>query len=139
MKLKYLAPIMLVFVTATLLATPTLAQPPGLGPKYPKYVASLEDASLARYGQVIFNTNPEDDGTYELEVEIEECLALADSTVNVLLDSTPIGTIYVDAYGNGKATFYVNAISTGNTITVEGAITLTSGAWRPWVKAPGPK
>jgi len=130
---------MLVFVAATLLATPTLAQPKGQGPKYDKYVASLEDASLVRYGQVIFNTNPEDDGTYELEVEIEECLALAESTVTVLLDSTAIGTIYVDAYGNGKATFYVSAISTSDTITVEGAITLTSGAWRLWVKAPGPK
>lgn len=138
MKLKYFAPIMLGLVAATILVTPALVQAQGNGPKYVKYVASLEYEGV-RYGQVIFNTNPEDDGTYELEVEVEECSALADSTVTVLLDSTEVGTIYVDEYGNGKATFYVDAISTGDTITVEGAVTLTSGSWRLWVKGKGPK
>lgn len=138
MKLGYLAPIMLGFVAAAILVTPALAQAEGNGPKYAKYAASLEYESV-RYGQVIFNTNPEDNGTYELEVEIEECSALADNTVTVLLDATGVGTIYVDAYGNGKATFYVDAISTGDTITVEGAVTLTSGSWRLWVKGKGPK
>lgn len=125
-------------MAAALLATPILAQPTELGPKYPKYVASLLlDGN--RFGQVIFNTNPEDDLTYELEVEVEECMQLAGQTVNVYLNCEPIGTIYIDEYGNGKATFYVQAISTGDTITVEGTVTLTSGEWRPWMKIKGPK
>ena len=140
MKTKHVVPlIILALVGVALLATPILAQPKGLGPKYTKYVASLEDENTNRYGQVIFNTNPEDDGKYELEVEIEECLPLADTTVTVYLNGAPIGTIYVDTYGNGKATFYVETISTSDTITVENAITLTSGAWRIWIKAPGQK
>jgi len=138
MRQKYLAPIVLMFIAAAFLATPALAQGNGPKPWVTKYVASLEYAGT-RYGQVIFNTNPEDDGTYELEVEVEECLALAGSTVNVYLDSELIGTIYIDEYGNGKATFYVDAISIADTVSVEGAITLTSGDWRLWVKAPGPK
>jgi hypothetical protein len=138
MKLKYLAPIMLMAIAAAFLATPALAQPPGKGPKYAKHVASLELEGV-RYGQVIFNTNPEDDGRFELEVEVEECLDLADSTVEVFLSDVMIGTIYIDAYGNGKATFYVEAISIVDTIKVEGAITLTSGEWRLWVKVKGPK
>jgi len=106
-------------------------------------VASLlayEDSTTTRYGQVIFNTNPEDDGTFELEVEIEECIALAESYVTVSLDGSDIGTIYVGVDGNGKATFYVGSISTGDSVTVVGDdITLKSGEWRLWVKAPGPK
>lgn len=137
-KLGYIAPIMLGFVAAAILVTPALVQAKGNGPKYAKYVASLEYGGV-RYGQAIFNTNPEDNGTYELEVEIEECSALADNTVTVFLDATEIGTIYVDAYGNGKATFYVDAISTGNTVTVEGTVSLTSGSWRLWEKVKGPK
>ena len=136
--MKYSTPIMLGFVIVAILATSALAEAKGNGPKYDKHVASLEVEGV-RYGQVIFNTNPEDSGTYEMEVEIEECLALADSTVNVSLSAIGVGPIYVDAYGNGKATFYVDAISTGDTITVEDAVTLTSGDWRPWVKGAGPK
>jgi hypothetical protein len=138
MKLKYLAPIMLMAIAAAFLATPVLAKPNGPRPKYDKYVASLmlgED----RYGQVIFNTNLED-GKFELEVEVEECMELADSTVDVYLGDELIGTIYIDMYGNGKATFYVTTDPTGMTITVVYEdITLTSGDWRLWVKGKGPK
>jgi len=135
MRQKYLAPIVVILALVSL-ATPTLAQ--GNGPKYAKYVASLEYAGT-RYGQVIFNTNPEDNGKYELEVEVEECSALADSTVDVKLNGVSIGTMYIDANGNGKATFYVDAITTGDTVSVEGTITLTSGTWRDWAKIKGPK
>jgi len=139
MKAKAITAVLTIVVLASMLSvmTPALAQP-GLGPKYPKYVAPLEDGLGVRYGQAIFNTNPEDDGKYELEVEIEECSALADSTVNVYLDDTLIGTIVVDLYGNGKATFYVDAISE-ITSHIDVDTTLTGGVWHLWVKAPGPK
>ena len=136
MKLRYASLLLLVFATGALLATPILAGP-GLGPKYEKYVAPLEDESDIRLGQAIFNTNPEDDGTYELEVEVEECMALADSTVDVVLDSATIGSLYIDEYGNGKDTFYVESIS--DTSLVEVDTTLTGHTWHLWVKAPGPK
>jgi hypothetical protein len=142
MRTKSIMPIILAVAIATLLVTPALAarpETPGKGPKYVKYVAPLLADDENRYGQVIFNTNPEDNGTYELEVEIEECMELADSNVIVRLDGTDIGTIYVGDDGNGKATFYVESISTGDTVTVVGDITLTSGAWGNWEKVPGPK
>jgi len=138
----------LTLLVAVYLATPALAQPNGLGPKYDKYVASLllttgdegEGEVGVRYGQVIFNTNPEDDGTYELEVEVEECLDLAGNTLDVYLDDVWVGTIDIDESGNGKATFYVEGISTSDHVDVVGAVTLTTKAeWRLWVKAPGPK
>ena len=88
---------------------------------------------------MIFNTHPEDDGTYELEVEVEKCMGLAASTVNVYLGEELIGTMDIDMYGNGKATFYVEDITISDTITVEGAVTLTSGEWRLWAKVKGPK
>jgi hypothetical protein len=143
MRTKSIMPIILAVAIATLLVTPAFAARPetlGKGPKYDKYVAPLQAEDGTRYGQVIFNTNPEDNGTYELEVEIEECTYLANSNVTVFLNETEIGTIEVDEYGNGKATFYVGSISTGSTVTVVGdEITLTSGEWRLWVKVPGPK
>jgi len=141
MKTKAITTVLTIVVLASMFSvvTPALAQP-GKGPKYPKHVASLLDGDGIRCGQVIFNTNPEDDGTYELEVEVEECLALADSTVDVKLNGVKIGEIYMDSSGNGKATFYVDSIdSIDDVVTVEGAITLTSGVWRPWVKSPGKK
>ena len=133
MKARYL---MLLMAIVALTAIPVFAAP-GNGPKYPKYVASLE-YDEARYGQVIFNTNPEDDGLYELEVEVEECMDLADSTVTVKMNDQVIGEIVIDEFGNGKATFYVED-PTGSTVVVEGTITLTSGGWRDWIKGPGPK
>jgi hypothetical protein len=133
MKKRYL---MLVMAIMAMTVTPVLAGP-GNGPKHPKHVASLEYME-ARYGQVIFNTNPEDDGLFELEVEVEECMDLADSTVTVNMNDLEIGTIEIDEYGNGKETFYVDD-PMGSTVTVEGGITLTSGDWRDWVKEPGPK
>jgi len=126
----------LLLVSTLSVIAPALAQPRH-GPKYDKYVALLLDGSEVRCGQAIFNTNPEDDGSYELEVEIEECLALMDTTVKVSLDGNPIGTIYVDVYGNGKQTFYVSAISIASTVSVD--TTLTGAVWHLWVKAPGPK
>ena len=138
MKSKFVATIMLALAFAAFLAVmPTLAQP-GLGPKFDKYVASLE-LDGDRYGQVIFNTNPEDNGTLEVEVEVEECMDLVNSTVNVYLNSELIGTIDIDEYGNGKDTFYVEAISTDDDITVAGAVILESGEWREWIKGRGPK
>jgi hypothetical protein len=129
MKYLTLAPIVLVVLAAACLA-PALAQP-----NFDKYEAPLDDC-----GKVIFNTNWEDEfGGYELEVEVEECLDLAESTVNVSLDGELIGTIEIDEFGNGKATFYVEDITTEYTITVEGAVTLTSGDWVLWMKGPCPK
>ena len=133
MKGKYL---MLVMVVMAMMVTPVFAGP-GNGPKHPKYVASLEYMDV-RYGQVIFNTNPEDDGLFELEVEVEECMDLADSVVTVKMNDQEIGTMEIDENGNGKVTFYVED-PTGSTLTVEGGITLTSGEWRDWIKGPGPK
>jgi hypothetical protein len=133
MKGKYL---MLVMVVMAMTVTPVFAGP-GNGPKHPKYVASLEYMDV-RYGQVIFNTNPEDDGLFELEVEVEECMDLADSVVTVKMNDQEIGTIEIDENGNGKETFYVED-PTGSTLTVEGGVTLTSGEWRDWIKGPGPK
>ena len=133
MKKRYL---MLVMAVMAMTLTPVLAGP-GNGPKHPKYVASLEYMEV-RYGQAIFNSNPEDDGLFELEVEVEECLDLADSTVTVKMDGLEIGTMEIDENGDGKLTYYVDD-PTSSTITVEGGITLTSGEWRDWVKGPGPK
>ena len=133
MKTRYL---IVALAAMAMIASPVFAGP-GNGPKYPKYVASLE-YDLVRYGQVIYNTNPEDDGLFELEVEIEECMDLADSTVTVKMNTVAIGEIYVDEYGNGKATFYVDD-PTDSSVVVEGGITLSSGEWRLWEKKPGPK
>jgi hypothetical protein len=138
MKTRAVAGVVAILVLVSMLSAiaPAMAQP-GRGPKYDKYVAPLLDEDEVRCGQAIFNTNPEDDGSYELEVEIEECLALADMTVDVYLDGNPIGTLYVDTYGNGKETFYVSSISTSSTVGV--GTVLTSDVWLLWVKAPGPK
>jgi hypothetical protein len=124
------------FIITSMLIVPVYAKP-GNGPKYEKYVSSL-GIEETRYGQVIFNTNPEDDGTYELEVEIEEAMDLVSSTVSVYMDGELVGEIEVNEYGNGKATFYVEN-PTDSVVTVEGAVSLTSGDWRLWVKGPGPK
>ena len=104
-------------------------------------MASLETGTdpVVRCGQAIFNTNLEDDNCYELEVEVEECMALAESTVTVYLDGTEVGTIYVNEYGNGKETFCVETISTADAVTVVGAVTLTSGEWRLWNQGRGKK
>jgi len=123
---KVLAIVLAVMTTVALMATPALAK----GPKYDKYEAPLSDGSDS-YGKVIYNTNQEDDDTYELEVEVEECEALAESTVDVYLDSVMIGSIYIDEYGNGKVTFYVDGINAGSLVEV-GA--LTSGAFTLWSK-----
>ena len=128
----------LVIITAlTMFIVPVLAIPGGNGPKFTKYVASLETDS-ARFGQVIYHTNPEDDDTYELEVEVEES-SMVDETVAVYLDGVYIDDITLDEFGNGKATFYLADDPSGSEITVEGSETLTSGDWRLWVKGPGPK
>ena len=132
--------VLMLTTAAALLATPVLA-----GPNFAKHVASLNETGtdpVVRCGQAIFNTNFEDDpeyNGYELEVEVEECMALANSTVNVSLNTTVVGTIDVDLNGDGKATFYVDAISTGATVTVEGDVTLTGDTWRDWVKGRGKK
>lgn len=140
--------ILLVGMTLTLVA-PVIAPPGGNGPKYTKYVSPLKNGADERWGQVIYNVNPEDDGTYELEVEIEEYLPYADSTVNVKLDGTSIGTIEVDENGNGKATFYVTAFDpTSNTIEIVFDTTLTPAMialrtttddFNVWAKVKGPK
>jgi hypothetical protein len=124
MKLTYLAPVVLVVLAAAFLA-PALAK----GPYYDKYEAPLDDC-----GKVIFNTNPEEDGTLELEVEVEECEALANSTVDVYLDSALIDTLFIELDGNGKDTFYVGYIDNTSTVKVVGAVTLTSGVWELWEK-----
>lgn len=140
--------ILLVGMTLTLVA-PVIAPPGGNGPKYTKYVSPLKNGVDERWGQVIYNVNPEDDGTYELEVEIEEYLPYADSTVNVKLDGTSIGTIEVDENGNGKATFYITAFDpTSNTIEIVFDTTLTPAMialrtttddFNEWAKVKGPK
>ena len=124
------------FIITSMLIVPVYGKP-GNGPKYDKYVSSL-GIEETRYGQVIFNTNPEDDGTYELEVEIEEAMDLASSTISVYMDGELVGEIEVDEFGNGKSTFYVGD-PTDSVISVEGAVSLTSGDWRLWIKGPGPK
>ena len=129
----------LMLTTAALLATPVLA-----GPNFAKHVASLEDDEVDRYGQAIFNTNLEDGDCYELEVEVEECMALAGGVgiilyYNVSINEEVVCTIGVDEYGNGKVTCCVADISTGDTITVGDEEELTSGEWRPWAKIKGPK
>ena len=136
MKSIYLKPMLITIMAAALLTASVFAQP-GNGPKYVKNVASLM-LGETRYGQAIFNTNPEDDGRYELEVEVEECTDL-EGTVDVKLNGVSIGTIEIDESGDGKATIPVDSISTGDSITVEGDVTLTSGDWRLWEKTPGPK
>ncbi len=140
--------ILLVGMTLTLVA-PVIAPPGGNGPKDTKYVSPLKNGTGERWGQVIYNVNPEDDGTYELEVEIEEYLPYADSTVNVKLDGTSIGTIEVDENGNGKATFYVTAFDpASNTIEIVFDTTLTPAMialrtttddFNEWAKVKGPK
>jgi hypothetical protein len=149
MKTKYTSLILLTIVAVIVIA-PALAAPNLLAPKYDKHVASLEDDEAVRCGQVIFNTNPEeiiDEDTeeiievYELEVEIEECMDLAadpDETVfiDVYLNGELIGQVEVNEFGNGKETFYVEQIDTDSAVTVGD---LTSGEWRLWMKAPGPK
>jgi hypothetical protein len=133
--------------TALSLVAPVIAQ--GNGPKYTKYVSPLSNNAGERWGQVIYNVNPEDDGTFELEVEIEEYLPFANSTVNVKLDGTSIGIIDVDENGNGKATFYVESFDpASNVIEVVFDSTPTPAAialktstddYHLWVKGPGPK
>lgn len=138
MKSKHLTSIAIIFIATTILAIPVLAKP-GNGPKHLKHVASLLSDDGVRFGQVIFNENPEDDETYELEVEVEKCLDLADSIVDVKLNGVSIGSMYIDVFGNGKETFYVDSISEADTVSVEGDTTLKNGLWRPWVKGPGSK
>jgi hypothetical protein len=135
MKLTYLAPVVLVVLAAAFLA-PALADPPADA----KWVANLT-ADDVRVGQVIINTNPEDDGTLELEVEVEECLALNESIVDVYLNGEWIGNITIDEFGDGKATFYVGEIEPTDeyTVTVEGDDTLTSAEWREWQQGRGKK
>ena len=141
-KTKNLAPgiaivmVLMLATAAAFLATPVLADPPE-----DKHVASLGlgDDDLVRCGQAIFNTNLEDDDCYELEVEVEECIALADSTVTVYLDGTEVCTIDVDEFGNGKVDCCVDDISTDDIITVVGDVTLTSGDWRDWHQGKGKK
>ncbi|MFC1505610.1 hypothetical protein ACFLQ6_00915 [Thermoproteota archaeon] len=140
--------ILLVGMALTLVA-PVMAPPGGNGPKYTKYVSPLKNGADERWGQVICNVNPEDDGTYELEVEIEEYMPFAESIVNVKLDGTSLGTIEVDENGNGKATFYVTAFDpASNTIEIVFDTTLTpamialrttTGDFHEWVKVKGPK
>jgi hypothetical protein len=137
LKMKTKSLKILVLMTAlAIFVAPVLAIPGGNGPKFLKYVASLEFGT--RFGQVIYNTNPEDDDSYELEDEVEDS-SMTDETVDVFLNGVDIGDIYLDEDGNGKATFYVASDPAGSTITVEGSITLTSGEWRLWAKGPGPK
>jgi len=145
MKARYLT---LVMAVMAMMVAPVLAGPPD------KYVASLE-LEGERYGQAIFNTSPEEFMElvdeelvtvlrYELEVEIEECMDLAAeegevNTVPVYVNGIEVGSIDVDEFGNGKATFYVEEDPAGSEIIVEGEITLTSSDWREWVKGPGKK
>ena len=139
-----LAP-MLLFLFIASLAIPVYA-----GPNFPKYVSPLKNGADDRFGQVIFMTNPEDDGTYELEVEIEEYMPFAESTVNVKLDGTLLDpTIDVDELGNGKWTFYVSAFDpASNVIEVTFSATptpamialrTTTDDYHLWVKGPGKK
>jgi hypothetical protein len=134
MKIKSLK-VMVLIMAASMFIVPVFAGP-GNGPKYDKFVASLELGQI-RYGQIIYNSNPEDDGFYELEVEVEECMDLASTTVDIKIDAVIIGTIDVDEFGNGKATFYVEDPSLG--VTVDGLVDLVSGEWRDWVKQSGKK
>ena len=127
MKYLTLAPVVLVVLAAAFLA-PALAEE---GPFYDKWEAPLDDC-----GKVIFNTNWEDefDG-YELEVEVEECEALANSTVNVFLDDVLIDTLFIELDGNGKDTFYVESITNTSNVTVVGEdVTLTGDDWVLWSK-----
>ena len=145
MNTKNLAPgiaivmVLMLATAAALLATPVLANPPE-----DKYVASLYDNG-DRYGQAIYNTNLEDDVCYELEVEVEECMALAstevDTTIeyNVYLEESLVCTIDVDEFGNGKVTCCVDDIGTANTVTVGDEDELTSGEWRLWQQGSGKK
>lgn len=140
--------ILLVGMALTLVA-PVIAPPGGNGPKYAKYVSPLKNGVDERWGQVIYNVNPEDDETYELEVEIEEYMPFADSTVNVKLDGISLGTIEVDENGNGKATFYVTAFDpASNTIEIVFDTTLTPAMvvlrtttddYHEWAKVKRPK
>lgn len=146
-KMKTILGLFLVVMALSLVA-PVIAN--GNGPKYTKWVSPLENSGAVSGGQVIYNVNPEDDGTIELEVEIEEYMPFADSTVNVKLDGTIlVPTIDVDADGNGKYTFYVTSFDhTSNTIEIVFAYTLTPAAialetditdFHLWAKVKGPK
>ena len=122
------------------LAAPVMAN--GNGPKYTKYVSPLKDGDSVRLGQVIYNTNPEDNGKYELEVEIEECMALASSWVTVKLDGTVLTPqIWVDADGNGKETFEVDAFAPGSDVidVGDGELTTDTGDYHTWAKIKGQK
>jgi len=135
---------MLLFLFIASLAIPVYA-----GPNFTKYVSPLKNGADDRFGQVIYMTNPEDDGTFELEVEIEEYMPFAESTVNVKLDGTLLGTIDVDELGNGKLTFYVSAFNpASNIIEVTFSATptpamlalrTTTDDFHMWVKGPGKK
>jgi len=149
MKTKITTLILTLFLAGITLSVvaPALAQ--GNGPKSLKWVSPLENGVAVGGGQVIYNVNPEDDGTYELEVEIEEYMPFADSTVDVKLDGVSLNTIDVDEYGNGKATFPVTAFAPDtNVVEIVFAYTLTpamialstdTADYHLWVKGSGPK
>jgi len=136
---------MLLFLFIASLTIPVLAQP-----KAPKWVSPLKNGAGDRFGQVIYMTNPEDDETFELEVEIEEYIPFAESTVNVKLDGTLLDPpIDVDELGNGKWTFYVSAFDpAANVIEITFSATptpamlalrTTTDDFHLWVKGPGKK
>ena len=122
---------------ASILVVPTLAFP-GQGPKATKYTADLIYNDVV-YGKATFNTNPENNG-YELEVEVEECTLLADSTVDVFLHQNyynmiHIGELLIDSEGDGSDSFNTDFMVNEFTLLVEGDITLsTENGWQEWVK-----
>lgn len=129
-------------VMALSLVAPVMATFPGGGPKYDKFIAPLvEPGDSVRYGQVTYNVNPDDqhDDKYEVEVEVEDASAIfQDETVTVTIDSETF-SLYIDADGNGKDTFYVDAIPTSVTLDDGNDDELETGTFVLWVKVQGKK
>jgi hypothetical protein len=89
------------------LIAPVMANPPEN-----KWVAHLKDGDGFRVGQVILNTNDEDDTEaemYELEVEVEES-ELANGFYDIMVGGVDTGVDIEIIDGSGKADVYLTSL-----------------------------
>jgi hypothetical protein len=131
-----------VLLAGALSLAPVIAGPPAW---VTKTVVDLDDSNAVKYGIAILNDNPEDDETFEVEVEVEES-NLAEGLYDVVVDGTTFtDAIYIDANGDGEVTIYSTTLPD---LSAVGEVTVAPGDAnelnsdsedRPWVKGPGPK
>lgn len=100
-----------------------------------QYMTYLMDSEENHFGKASFETSKAN-GYYDVEVQIEECLLLAKSEVEVYVDNILVGEMRINGKGNGYEIFPVDHISSLSTLTVkhEGIEVLYTTEWTPWIK-----